>query len=926
MFAQVSNSSAFTNRCLAAAVVAGLASAGAAAPVKDSWKTNGPGPHNWSLAANWDGGTTPGMPGTVGGGDEAKFGKRAANGAAVTVTLDNDAELSKLTFDNSTNYTLSPAMGKKLKLVPFNGLGPTIFVGNADGNAAFDITAPVEITNSGVALAAKSTNANSLRFSGEISSPGVGNFGGITVSNPAGGEAGAGTIVFAAKNTYAGKTTVQGGLLLISDKDALGDAAKETLVTRGSVGFMGGLNAVPEPFTLSGPGLASRGALLNLGGVNKLSGVLTIVNNSTIGTEGAAGDALQIDGKITSRKADTWTLSKAGDRILVLNASNDYTGATMIKAGIVTATADAAFGTANAGFPTFVESGAAINLALKSYKTAETINLAGIGFGPGGTEIGALTTATGADLIVSFDGSTQLRRSAAANTPVAVGAETGRTLVLNGELTDAKVIGAADKVAQFQKLANGVVILNSADNSYRGATVVRAGTLAAGKDRALGLANGDDATGTTVEAGATLRLDASYTRNEKLTLSGTGVGASGALQGAVDGDFAGPVSLAANSNVGVAKDRTLNLTKAVSGGGKLTKVGEGTLSLRAAGAYTGGTSVDKGYLEVSADKALGPGAGVTAVTDGATLVFNQVNYTAGDQVIEVAGKGVDGKIGAIHGRGPDKFDNIFKGTVKLTANATLSAATGTTLTISKVDKNGKDVTFAPRVNGRNKVETVTGPNDVFVDGEGVVEFSQVSDFQGPTLINAGTLVVNGEMSASTAFGVAVGIEGALGGSGQIGRPVTVQPGGIVSPGDAEFDPTGDLLVSSINMQPGAVLRILLMGSDVNTLLVGGLSNSVSGALLVLDPESSPELGMEYTLIDTVGGPALAGLQRFDDAEGLIVPLSEGDRLTAPNGIELQLTYFGGSGTDVVLRAVPEPAVAGALVAAALLGVRRRNRR
>jgi autotransporter-associated beta strand protein len=69
----------------------------------------------------------------------------------------------------------------------------------------------------------------------------------------------------------------------------------------------------------------------------------------------------------------------------------------------------------------------------------------------------------------------------------------------------------------------------------------------------------------------------------------------------------------------------------ISGVGKLTKAGSGTLALNGANTYSGGTEIDAGVLEAASAKALGTGdvylAGGTLVSDAATAVTIAGDFT-----------------------------------------------------------------------------------------------------------------------------------------------------------------------------------------------------------------------------------------------------------------------------------------------------------
>ena len=128
----------------------------------------------------------------------------------------------------------------------------------------------------------------------------------------------------------------------------------------------------------------------------------------------------------------------------------------------------------------------------------------------------------------------------------------------------------------FTKAGSGTATLSAA-NGYSGLTLVKAGTLVVAANNALGTTGN----GTVVSNGAALGFQGgvNYSTAEPVTISGGG-GGGGALY-AVSGNntFAGPVTLAADSTVGVASGLGLALNDAISGGFSLTKTGGGRLTL-----------------------------------------------------------------------------------------------------------------------------------------------------------------------------------------------------------------------------------------------------------------------------------------------------------------------------------------------------------
>ncbi|CAO3441367.1 hypothetical protein [Azospirillum endophyticum] len=148
-------------------------------------------------------------------------------------------------------------------------------------------------------------------------------------------KTGSGTLTLSGTNTYTGTTTVSAGTLEVRNAAALGTAAggDGTTVASGAVLTVQGGITLAEAFTLSGTGISSSGALVNVSGTNTLSGTVTLAANTTIGT--TAG-TLTLGGVVSG---GTNTLTKVGTGTLTMTAVNTYTGLTTVSAGTLAGTA-----------------------------------------------------------------------------------------------------------------------------------------------------------------------------------------------------------------------------------------------------------------------------------------------------------------------------------------------------------------------------------------------------------------------------------------------------------------------------------------------------------------------------------------------------------------------------------------------------------
>ncbi|MEN9667684.1 MAG: hypothetical protein RLZZ326_4047 [Planctomycetota bacterium] len=212
-------------------------------------------------------------------------------------------------------------------------------------------------------------------------------------------------------------------------------------------------------------------------------------------------------------------------------------------------------------------------------------------------------------------------------------------------------------------------------------------------------------------------------------------------------------------------------TVTVSGG---TWSNSGLLALGADGSgtlnVTGGsvTNTD-GFL----------GWGVTGV--GTATVTSGTWANSGDLNVGVNGTGtltIDGGLVSVGGT----LSQGSAGTINLNAGGTLQIGTGGTaggLGVSTLVNNGTLV--FNRSDDSAYYGVVSGSGAVVKQGGGALILRGNNTYSGATTVVAGTLVINGSLANAA---VTVGLGGSLDGSGWIGGLVTVQSGGVLSPGNS----------------------------------------------------------------------------------------------------------------------------------------------
>ena len=497
-----------------------------------------------------------------------------------------------------------------------DGIGSTGALRNISGNNFWQGTvtlAGATTLQSDAGTLTFDTAAISITGSNNLTIQGA---GGVTIS---GGTTGidigtgsltknnAGTLTLTGPSSYSGATLINGGVVNIRNAYSLGTAAGGVTVAAGAaLQIQGGITVGGEALSLSGTGISNDGALRNMSGANTWQGAVTLAGatrinsdagsltfdtaaNSITGTQnltlgGAAGGS--VNGTITT---GTGTLTKDGAGTWTLAGANTYSGLTTITNGTLLFGKRAALYT-----------DAAVNWTTSNLSVASA-SILGIGLGDHGSGYFDAT-----DLATLLDGA-HLGASTAST-----GLKTGSVLGLDttnatsGTFTYNTAIANTGNALNLAKLGAGILTL-SASNTYTGTTNLSVGTLKAG---ILGTATGGAfgtnsavtmATGTTLDITDFNTWIGSLTGNGSITL--------GAAILTVGGNNTSPAAYAG----------------AINGGGGLTKIGSGTLTLSGTNGYTGATTLNEGTLSVSATGNLG--GTNSLVFDGGTLQVTGTSLT-----------------------------------------------------------------------------------------------------------------------------------------------------------------------------------------------------------------------------------------------------------------------------------------------------------
>lgn len=241
----------------------------------------------------------------------------------------------------------------------------------------------------------------------------------------------------------------------------------------------------------------------------------------------------------------------------------------------------------------------------------------------------------------------------------------------------------------------------------------------------------------------------------------------------------------------------------------------------------------------------------------------------------------------------------------LTADSLLVYSNG--LSLGTSGNNTRDITVRDNIATNTDVariaNIITGSsgNTLRKTGDGVLELTGANTYSGPTTNAAGTLLINGSLSAGG--GAVVSLSGAtLGGSGVINRSVTVLGGGTLSPGNS----AGLITVQNLTLASNATFAVEL-GLTYDQVLVTGSSASISNSILALSWTTAPTGGDKFLILSNDTPSTVFG--EFAGWSNLSTQFV--------SGVGFEINYFAGNGNDVLLTVIPEPSAL-ALVGAGLL--------
>jgi autotransporter-associated beta strand protein len=234
--------------------------------------------------------------------------------------------------------------------------------------------------------------------------------------------------------------------------------------------------------------------------------------------------------------------------------------------------------------------------------------------------------------------------------------------------------------------------------------------------------------GTSVLTGASTYQGATTISNGAVELGGSGQLASGSYSGAV--------SVATNSSLRVNTSANQTLSGAISGSGSLVKSANGTLTLSGSNSHSGGTTISGGRVLATSANALGDASAAITVSGGAYLDV-RTNTTR---------------------TGTVTFDGGY-------------LATSAGAPASLVNNGGSFVL----TNAAEIVAELGGTAGLTSGGAGTSVLWRSNSYTGATVVNSGTLTLNGAgaLSTNTSLQVASGATFSMTGNFAQSNNVTV---------------------------------------------------------------------------------------------------------------------------------------------------------
>jgi autotransporter-associated beta strand protein len=687
-------------------------------------------------------------------------------------------------------------------------------------------------------------------------------------------------------------------------------------------------NTSSGAFTLAGNSLTLGGNISTSGTTGSPTHVISL-NMSLNGTRtisAISNNSINVTGVI-SETGGSQNLVKASAGVLTLSGANTFSGQLRINRGTVIANT-----LTNSGLASSVGSGGLIRMGNStdtgalSYtgSSTSTNRQVQIGNGTLATDIGGASISANNNLVFANPAFNVADTGAMANRALTLDG-TGVSEI-QGTIIDNSLTGKVD----IMKSGTGTWVL-SGNNSYSNGTTINAGTLRASHNSALGTGS------VLLGSNATLQMVDGVSLSNSLTVLNGANKTIGLATGATNATYAGSItiteatSLAFDLSAETGQTLTVSGVVGGTGGGGISKVGNGSVVLTNANTFSGQSVVINGALRITNGGALGAtGAGNGSEVRGGSSLELSGGIAVGDETLLLNGNGLssNGALRNVSG------NNSWGGAITLNNNSRITSDAGTlTIDVSSgnaISGSNLNLTFAGAGNTVVSDAISLGNGSVTKNGSGTVNLLGDNVYTGTTTINGGTLLINGNQIASTGA-VSVTSGTTLGGSGTVGGLTTFNSGAIHSPGNS---PGLQTFNSGLTYNTGSIFNWELIAND-NALANRGINYDgvdVTGGILtiqsgvtsnlifngvgstVLWSDSFWDTGRQWLVFDNANAPSVTG-SIFNVSLGLD---SGGNTLSSVRpGSAFSWTQIG---NDLYLTySVPEPSTV-CLLAIAIGGI------
>ncbi|UPG96623.1 autotransporter-associated beta strand repeat-containing protein [Luteibacter aegosomatissinici] len=714
----------------------------------------------------------------TGGPSVFRVGDGTAAGAAMTANIDatlagtgglEKEDLGTLVLSGANTYTGGTAVNAGTLSISGDAN-----LGDAAGNLSID---GATLRTTGTMTSARAVTVNqggaTLDTLADLGLTGVVDGAGTLT------KTGSGTLTLAGNNSYAGGTVIDGGTVAVAADANLGNTA-------GALTLDGGTLQNSATFA------SARGVSLGAGG----------------GTFDTLGD-LSLAGTISG----AGSLAKAGNGALILTAENNYTGGTVLGSGVLQLGNG---GTTGSVAGDIVDNGTLV------FNRSNTLTLAGLISGAGSVEQrgAGITILTGAN---RYAGSTAVRGGAlfvngdqslaTGSTTVDAGGTLGGKGTIGGDvvIADNGTLNAGDVGSAPGTLSiRGDLTLNGASNLN---VDLGQANVVGGPLNDLTKVNGDltldGVLNVSVSSGGT--FDPGIYRiigyNGSLTDNGLAIGSVPSPNYFLQTSVAQQVNLVNTNGLPVNMwDGNGNRGDGVvSGGDGVWQNASGNDNWTLLDGSINAPFQDSSFAifaaapgTVTVDASLGAinTAGMQFATDGYRVEGDSIALTGSSPVIRVGDGTTDGATMtatiASQLTGTNGLTKSDLGTLVLTGANTYTgntSITGGTLQLGEGGTSGSivgdvanDGTLAfDRSDDVTFDGLISGTGAVAQRGSGTTVLTGSNRYSGPTTVQAGTLLINGDASLATGT-TTVQAGAVLGGAGTLGGDVTVDDGGTLSPG------------------------------------------------------------------------------------------------------------------------------------------------